>query len=449
MKQVQLLQEIFTDPLALCRDYPELNEYAIDPNFVKKANEIRNDISKFEQYANDEDIRMFTAVAMKKRQMEKMNPQEREAAIKREQEMRERMLREEDEERDRKRRAEKERKEREEREKAEKEANSRTPEQNQALAIKEKANAFFAKKQFNEALPLYDEALALDPYNITYLNNKAACYVELGDLEKAREISHLAVETGREHRADYGLIARALTRIGNTYLKEEEYEKAIEYFKRSLLDKRDGATLNLQKKAEKLLEEKKAKEYYSVELSTKAKEEGNEFYKKNNYPEAVKCYTEAVRRQPDNYVNYSNRAVCYIKLMAPSEALKDAEKCIELNPNFAKGYLRKGQAHALMKENQKALEAYDLGLKLDPNNAEIKASIQKVMGQINSGMDEESVKRNISRDPELQRILSDPVMRQVLDDMKSDPSSIQHHMKNPQIKANIEKLIAAGVISTR
>jgi len=130
----------------------------------------------------------------------------------------------------------------------------------------------------------------------------------------------------------------------------------------SLLEKRDAVTLKLQQKAEKLMEEKKAKEYYSVELSQKAKEEGNEFFKKQNYPEAIKYYSEAIKRQPDNHINYSNRAACYIKLMALPEALKDADKCIEIKPDFAKGYQRKGHAHYLMKENQKALEAYDTGL---------------------------------------------------------------------------------------
>lgn len=102
-----------------------------------------------------------------------------------------------------------------------------------------------------------------------------------------------------------------------------------------------------------------------------------------------------------------------------------------------------------MKENQKALEAYDNGLRIDPNNAEIKAGIQKVMGQISSGQDEESVRRNVERDPELQRILADPMMQQVLNDLKSDPKAAQHHMRDPTIRANIDKLIAAGIISTR
>jgi len=449
MEQLMGLQDIFRDPVATCNQYSELSEFCTKPDFIKKANEIRDDFTKFQQYADDEDIRTFAVVALKRRTMEKLNPEDREAALKREQEMREEMMRREDEERDRKRREEKERKEREAKAKAEAEAASRTPEQTKALELKEKANQLYKQKKFAEALSLYDAALNLDPTNILYINNKAACHMEMGDIAKARELSEEAIDKGRENRADYTMIARALTRIGSTYMKEEDYEKAIEYYKKSLLEHRNGDTLNLQKKAEKLLEEKKIKAFYSPELSAKHKEEGNEFFKKQNFPEAIKCYTEAIRRQPDNHVNYSNRAACYIKLLALPEALKDAEKCIEINPNFAKGYLRKGQAHLGMKENQKALEAFDAGLRLEPNNNEIKAGIQKVMNQISAGQDEESVRRNVERDPELQRILSDPMMQQVLNDLKSDPKAAQHHMRDPTIRANIEKLIAAGIISSR
>eukprot|EP01127_Copromyxa_protea_P004853 TRINITY_DN14671_c0_g1_i1.p1 TRINITY_DN14671_c0_g1~~TRINITY_DN14671_c0_g1_i1.p1 ORF type:complete len:582 (-),score=207.47 TRINITY_DN14671_c0_g1_i1:28-1773(-) len=451
MEQLQGLQEIFRDPVSFCYNYPELEELATKRNFIIKANEIRDDFSKFQEYSDDEDIRAFAVFALKRRAMEKLSPEERASQQKKDQEMREEMMRFEDAERDRKRKEEKERKERELKEKAEREANSRTPEQTKALQIKEEANQLYKKKQFTEALALYDQAATLDPTNITYLNNKAACYMEMGEIAKAREISETAVDIGRENRADFTLIARALTRIGSTYLKEENYEKAIECYKRSLLEHRSADTLNLQKKAEKLLEEKKAREYYSPELSAKHKEEGNEFFKKQNYPEAIKCYTEAVKRQPDNHVNYSNRAACYIKLMAYPEALKDADKCIAINPKFAKGYLRKGQAHFLMKDNNKALEAYDAGLKLEPNNAEIQAGIQKVMNSINSGepQDEEAVRRNVERDPELQAILRDPMMQQVLQDLKSDPKAAQHHMRDPITRANIEKLIAAGIISTR
>lgn len=62
------------------------------------------------------------------------------------------------------------------------------------------------------------------------------------------------------------------------------------------------------------------------------------------YPEAVKHYTEALARgppevNPDAHKLYSNRAACYTKLGAWNDGLKDAEKCIELEPTFIKGYM--------------------------------------------------------------------------------------------------------------
>lgn len=44
-----------------------------------------------------------------------------------------------------------------------------------------------------------------------------------------------------------------------------------------------------------------------------------------------------------------------------------------------------GNVRHLMKEYHKAVEIYDKGLKLDPENAEIKAAQQKTMMAIQSG----------------------------------------------------------------
>jgi stress-induced-phosphoprotein 1 len=74
---------------------------------------------------------------------------------------------------------------------------------------------------------------------------------------------------------------------------------------------------------------------------------------------------------------YSNRAACYTKLGAMPEGLKDAEKCLELDPNFTKGYTRKGAIQFFMKEYDKAMETYQAGLKLDPNNQELLDGVKR------------------------------------------------------------------------
>jgi stress-induced-phosphoprotein 1 len=53
------------------------------------------------------------------------------------------------------------------------------------------------------------------------------------------------------------------------------------------------------------------------------------------------------------------------------------------------------------------------------------------------------------QDPEIQNILSDPVMRQVLNDMSTDPKAAAEHQKNPMVMAKIQKLINAGIVQTR
>ena len=88
-------------------------------------------------------------------------------------------------------------------------------------------------------------------------------------------------------------------------------------------------------------------------------------FKDQDYPEAVKHYTEALQRgppavNPEAYKLYSNRAACFTKLGAYPDGIKDADECIRLKPNFPKGYSRKGHLQFFMKDYDKAIATYQV-----------------------------------------------------------------------------------------
>lgn len=331
----------------------------------------------------------------------------------------------------------------------------------QALQEKELGNECYKKKDFANAIEHYNKALELYDQDVSFLTNRAAVYFEMGDYDKCNADCDKAIEHGRELRADYKLIARAYARKANSLVKQEKLEEAIQMYNKSLTEHRTADTLAKLHETEKTLKLKKEKEYINMDLCNEEKEKGNEFFKNMKYPEAVQAYQEALKRgppevNPEAYKIYSNLAASYTKLTAFPEGLKAAEKCIELNPTFAKGYARKAAIQFFMKEYDKAMETYQAGLTHDPENEELRDGVSRcgeAIGRFASGnATAEELKERQAKamtDPEVQSILIDPIMNQVLRDFQQDPRGAQKHLANPDILRKINKLVSAGVLQIK
>ncbi|RUS84609.1 hypothetical protein EGW08_007636 [Elysia chlorotica] len=315
----------------------------------------------------------------------------------------------------------------------------------QALLEKDKGNAAYKKKDFEVALQHYDAAFKLDPTNVTILTNKGAVYYEKDELDECIKTCEQAVEIGRENRVDFKVIAKALARIGNAYLKKEDLDKAMIFYNKSLSEHRAPDIVKKVQEVQSKIKEKERLAYINPELALEEKEKGNAAFKEGKYPEAIQHYTEAIKRNPDDAKIYSNRAACYTKLMEFSLALKDSEDCIRLDPKFIKGYLRKGAILTGMKEPSKACYAYQKALDIDPHNAEALEGYRKSLMAEND--DPEAVKQRAMSNPEVQQILSDPAMQMILNQMSKDPKAAREHLKNPEVAAKIQKLMEHGIVS--
>ncbi|CAJ0584702.1 unnamed protein product, partial [Mesorhabditis spiculigera] len=320
----------------------------------------------------------------------------------------------------------------------------------QAAAEKTLGNDFYKAKNFAQAHEHYDKAIELDPSNITFYTNKAACYFEEQKFDECIELCKKAVEIGRDNRADYTLIAKAMARAANAYLKKGEKKEALTWFQKSLSEHRDQDLVKKAKALENQIKDEEKRAYINPELADEEKKKGNELFKKGDYPSAMKHYNEAVKRDPDNAVLYSNRAACLTKLMDFQRALDDCDQCIRKDKTFIKGYIRKGACLIAMREYSRAQDVYHQALSIDPSNAEAKQGIRQCLeNEPASAGSSDGVRERAMKDPEVMEILQDPGMRLILEQMSQDPGAIREHLANPEVAKKIMKLRSAGVVQMR
>ncbi len=327
---------------------------------------------------------------------------------------------------------------------------------NKADKIKAEANTLYKKRQFDEAIELYNKAYETHP-DITYLNNRAAAEFEKGEYQTAIKTCELAIEKGREVRADYKIIAKSFARIGSSYLKLDDLRNAIQFFDKSLTEHRTADVLTKLRTTEKALKKKEAEEYINPEKAEEARLEGKEYFTKADWPNAVKAYSEMIKRAPEDPRGYSNRAAAFVKLLSFPDAVRDCDAAIDKDPNFIRAYIRKASAQLTMKEFSSCIDTLDKARDVDAKSNsgksayEINQLYQKAMSQRFSALEgetEEQTRARISRDPEVVGILQDPVMQGILQQASDNPAALQDHMKNPVIFKKINTLIAAGVIRT-
>ncbi|KAK6462972.1 hypothetical protein DFJ63DRAFT_99715 [Scheffersomyces coipomensis] len=327
----------------------------------------------------------------------------------------------------------------------------------EADAAKAQGNTLYKQRKFDEAIEYYEKAWNLHK-DITYLNNRAAAEYEKGDFDAAIKSCEQAIDQARDLRADYKIVAKSFARLGNTYLKKDDLHNAVKYFDKSLTEHRNADILNKLRSTQREIKIREANAYIDPEKAEEARLQGKEYFSKGDWPNAVKAYTEMVKRDPEDARGYSNRAAALAKLLSFPDAVEDCNKAIEKDPTFIRAYIRKANAQLAMKEYTHVMETLtearekDLALGEGKNVNEIDQLYNKAASQRFQAIEGETPEQTmdrVSRDPEIVAILQDPVMQGILGQARENPAALQDHMRNPEVSKKINMLIAAGVIRTR
>ena len=86
--------------------------------------------------------------------------------------------------------------------------------------------------------------------------------------------------------------------------------------------------------------------------------------RKKRYQQAIDLYSQCIQLDPRKVVYYANRAAAYIEIGEYKAAIRDGQIASKIDRNYAKSYLRLGNAHCGLGEFEKAESQYREALSL-------------------------------------------------------------------------------------
>ncbi len=138
-------------------------------------------------------------------------------------------------------------------------------------------------------------------------------------------------------------LAMIFNRCGTAYRTKRDYERAIEYFNRSIQLSPNIAEIFLNR--------------------------GNVYRDKKDYDRAIQDYDEAIRQNPNYFLALNDRAIAYRAKQDYSRAIKDYDRLIRLNPSYSASFNNRGNVYRDMRDYDRAIRDYDEAIRLNPNYA--------------------------------------------------------------------------------
>jgi len=137
---------------------------------------------------------------------------------------------------------------------------------------------------------------------------------------------------------------------------------------------------------------------------------------------------------PNDAKTYNNRATAFCKVMRLDNALEDCDKALNLEPNFAKAWVRKGLINHCLKQYHRALDCFHKAEELDPNVPDLKKAKMDTLYAIQErnaqGDIDETARQQALSDPKVQAAMNDPEVSSVLLQAQSDPTILMKAMRD-------------------
>ncbi len=81
--------------------------------------------------------------------------------------------------------------------------------------------------------------------------------------------------------------------------------------------------------------------------------------------EQIRCYNEAIQRDPKYADAYNNRGNSYANLRQHERAIQNFDKAIQINPEFAEAYANRGNGYAELSQHERAIQDFDKAIEIN------------------------------------------------------------------------------------
>ena len=174
-------------------------------------------------------------------------------------------------------------------------------------------------------------------------------------------------------------------------------------------------------------------------MSDEHKAKGNAAFSAKNFPEAIEHFTKGIEVDSKNHVLFSNRSASYTSIGDYQNAFEDAKECVELKPDWAKGYSRLGAALQGLRKYDESIAAFNSGLKVDPNMQALVTGLEAAQKAKSAPphplaqLFGPNLYSAIATMPQLKELRDDPEFMGILGRVINDHSLINNYLQDPRM----------------
>ncbi len=202
------------------------------------------------------------------------------------------------------------------------------------------------------------QAIEADPENEEYRNE----YDQLNEINKFMSQGAREIDAGEFENAftsfsqvyeKYPYMTEAIYSLGVVKMREGDFDAAVEYFNKALIVNEN------HEKAQKALKS----------VAGNMFNEGNNFYRRRDYNNALKYYKKVIEIDNSLYQAYFKLGQVEARLKNKRGAIKAFAKSVEVKPDFYQGWYMLGVTKRSGGDDQGALKAFQKATDINPNYA--------------------------------------------------------------------------------